>query len=129
MYGGAKAALELASESLRQEVAPFGINVTLVEPGPFRTEFGARSTQKVGQGTSDYQSTVGKFSELLQRINGRQPGDPQKAAAAMVQMVQDGKSPLRLPLGRYIVNKIKMKNASTLRELSEWESVAAGVEF
>ena len=129
MYGGAKAAMELASESLRQEVAPFGINVTLVEPGPFRTEFGARSMQKVGQGTSDYQSTVGKFSELLERINGRQPGDPQKAAAAIVQMVQDSKAPLRLPLGKYILNKIKMKNASTLRELSEWESVAAGVEF
>lgn len=129
MYGGAKAAMELASESLRQEVAPFGINVTLVEPGPFRTEFGSRSMQKVEQGIADYQSTVGKFSELLQRINGRQPGDPQKAAAAIVQMVQDSKSPLRLPLGKYIVNKIKMKNASTLRELSEWESVAAGVEF
>ena len=129
MYGGAKAALELASESLRQEIAPFGINVTLVEPGPFRTEFSSHSMQRAGQGMPDYQATVGKFSELLQRINGRQPGDPQKAAAVIVQMVQDGKSPLRLPLGKYIVNKIKMKSASTLRELSEWESVAGSTEF
>lgn len=129
IYGAAKAALEMASESLRQELAPLGIKVTIVEPGPFRTDFGARSMQRVESTMADYAGTVGKFSELLGKIHGRQPGDPAKAAAVMVQMVHDGKGPLRLPLGKYLINKIKMKSATTLRELTEWEEVGSATEF
>jgi NADP-dependent 3-hydroxy acid dehydrogenase YdfG len=129
IYGASKAALAAASESLRQEVSGLGIGVTLIEPGPFRTDFASRSLHQVEATIDDYASTVGKFRDLLGKIQGKQPGDPAKAANVMVDMVHAGKAPLRLPLGKYLINKVKMKSASTLRELSEWEAIGAATEF
>lgn len=129
IYGGAKAALEGISESVRAEVAPLGIKVTLVQPGPFRTDFIARSLDRAQERLSDYDRTSGQFISFLDRINGKQPGDPVRAARALVQMVQEGKAPLHLPLGKYVTDKIKKKLQSSERELQEWESVALGCDF
>lgn len=129
IYGGAKAALEGISESVRAEVAPLGIKVTLVQPGPFRTDFIARSLDRAQERLSDYDRTSGQFISFLDRINGKQPGDPVRAALALVQMVQEGKAPLHLPLGKYVTDKIKKKLQSSERELQEWESVALGCDF
>lgn len=129
IYGGAKAALELMSESLRLELAPLGIKVTLVQPGPFRTEFIARGLEKAATQIDEYQASSGKFARFLESMNGRQPGDPAKAAAAIVQMVLDGEAPLHLPLGKYVVKKMRDKAAALTREAEKWEAVAAGAEF
>lgn len=129
IYGGAKAALELMSESLRLELAPLGIKVTLVQPGPFRTEFIARGLEKAAASIDDYQASAGKFGRFLESMNGKQPGDPERAAAAMVKMVLDGDAPLHLPLGKYVVKKLRDKAAALTREAEKWEAVAAAAEF
>jgi NAD(P)-dependent dehydrogenase (short-subunit alcohol dehydrogenase family) len=129
IYGAAKAALESLSEAVRAEVAPLGIKVTLVQPGPFRTDFIARSLDMAEGHLSDYDKTSGQFGAFLLRINGKQPGDPAKAAEAVVKMVQDGKTPLRLLLGKYVVDKTRKRNAASEREISEWEGVSLSTEF
>ena len=129
IYGGAKAALECISEAVRAEVAPLGIKVTLVVPGPFRTDFISRSLVKAEGKIADYDKTCGQFAGFLERINGKQPGDPTKAAETIVKMVHDGKAPLRLPLGKYVTEKIRKRNAASERELAEWEAVALGTDY
>lgn len=129
IYGGAKAALELMSESLRLELAPLGIKITLVQPGPFRTDFIARSMDKAAGEIADYQASSGKFARFLASMDGKQPGDPAKAAAAIVQMVLDGEAPLHFPLGKYVVKKLRDKAAALTREAEKWEAVASGTEF
>lgn len=129
IYGGAKAALELMSESLRLELAPLGIKITLVQPGPFRTDFIARSMDKAQGEILDYQATSGKFARFLASMDGKQPGDPAKAAAAIVKMVLDGEAPLHFPLGKYVVKKLRDKAAALTREAEKWEAVAAATEF
>lgn len=129
IYGGAKAALELMSESLRLELAPLGIKITLVQPGPFRTDFIARSMDKAAGEIADYQASSGKFARFLASMDGKQPGDPAKAAAAIVQMVLDGEAPLHFPLGKYVVKKLRDKAAALTREAEKWEETAAATEF
>ena len=129
IYGGAKAALELMSESLRLELAPLGIKVTLVQPGPFRTEFIARGLEKAATQIDDYQTSAGKFARFLDSMNGKQPGDPARAAEAIVKMVLDGEAPLHLPLGKYVVKKLRDKAVALSREAEKWEAVAVGAEF
>lgn len=129
IYGGAKAALELMSESLRLELAPLGIKVTLVQPGPFRTDFIAHSMDKAQGEIPDYQASSGKFARFLASMDGRQPGDPAKAAAAIVQMVLGGEAPLHFPLGKYVVKKLRDKAAALTREAEKWEETAAATEF
>lgn len=129
IYGGAKAALELMSESLRAELAPLGIKVTLVDPGPFRTDFISRGIEQASTSLSDYEATSGRFAKFLASINGKQPGDPARAANAIVETVLNGEAPLRLPLGKYVVKKFRDKAAALTREADKWEAVAASTEF
>lgn len=129
IYGAAKAALEFASESVRAECAPFGVQVTLVEPGPFRTDFIARSLERAANPIADYAATVGKFAGFLERVNGRQPGDPERAAAAIVKLVHDGQAPLRLVLGKYAIDKTRKTFAAREAELKEWEAVGRATDF
>lgn len=123
IYGAAKAALESLSESLRLEVAAHGIKVTLVQPGPFRTRFIGKGMAQA-TATETYAGSSGKFAAYLEKVDGKQPGDPERAAALIVKMVQDGQSPLRLPLGKYAVKKVRDVAASRLRELEAWEQAA-----
>lgn len=123
IYGAAKAALEAASESLRLELAAFGIKVTLVQPGPFRTHF-IKGGMERAAATDAYAGSSGKFAAYLDKVDGSQPGDPEKAAALLVKMVHDGQAPLRLPLGRYAAKKVRDTAAARLRELETWEAAA-----
>lgn len=123
IYGAAKAALESLSESLRLEVAAHGIKVTLVQPGPFRTRFIGKG-MALATATETYAGSSGKFAAYLEKVDGKQPGDPERAAALIVKMVQDGQAPLRLPLGKYAVKKVRDVAASRLRELDAWEQAA-----
>lgn len=129
IYGAAKAALEAASESLRAEVAPAGVKVTVVQPGPFRTEFIGRSLWRTAVVLPEYEGTVGKFAMLLGRMKGRQPGDPARAAAVIVEMVRQGRAPMRLVLGKYAVKKVRDTATARLRELEEFESESVRADF
>lgn len=129
IYGGAKAALEMMSESLRLELAPLGIQVTLVQPGPFRTDFIARGLEKAAGEIADYAGSARKFATFLETVNGKQPGDPVRAAEAIVKMVLDGQAPLRLPLGKYVVKKMRDKAAALTREVEQWGEVAVNTDF
>ena len=128
-YGAAKAALEAACESLRAEVLPHGISVTLVQPGPFRTMFAAKSVRQVSGRIADYSKTSGAFAQLLARIDGRQPGDPDKAAALVVATLRAGHAPFRLPLGRYMIRKLRDRSAVMLQDAVAHEASAGATEF
>jgi len=129
IYGAAKAALEAASESFRLEMAPHGVHVTLVQPGPFRTDFIGRSLTRSARTTPGYEATAGKFGALLDKMHGRQPGDPDKAALAILRMVQEGRNPQRLVLGAYAQKKVRDTAAARVRELDEHAALGAGTEF
>lgn len=129
IYGGSKFALEGVSEALRGEVEPFGIKVTIVEPGPFRTDFIGRSLDRVTQPMPEYEPTVGKFFNFLNTIEGKQPGDPEKAANAIIQMVKSDNPPLRLVLGKYAYSKFRKKIESLNQELDGWAELAMNTDF
>jgi len=129
IYGGAKFALEGVSEALRGEVEPFGTKVTIVEPGPFRTDFIGRSLDRVANPMPEYEPTVGKFLNFLNTIEGKQPGDPEKAANAIIQMVKSEHPPLRLVLGKYAYSKFRKKIESLNQELDTWADLAMNTDF
>jgi NAD(P)-dependent dehydrogenase (short-subunit alcohol dehydrogenase family) len=128
IYGAAKAGLEAASESVAAECAPFGVKVTLVVPGPFRTDFIARSLD-VAPRQPEYVGTVGKFETFLTRINGKQPGDPRKAAEAIYQTAGSEKPPFRLVLGKYANDKFAKRLKALGDELEAWKAVGLPTDF
>jgi NAD(P)-dependent dehydrogenase (short-subunit alcohol dehydrogenase family) len=129
VYGGAKAALDAASEALRGELAPLGIHVSLVHPGPFRTDFIARSLDAGSTKLPDYESTCGAFTKVLSRINGRQPGDPAKAAQAILQLASMDSPPLRLYLGKYACGKIRQRLSTRLAELTISDELGLATDY
>ena len=129
IYCATKFALEAVSEALAQEVKPLGIKVTIIEPGAFRTDFSGRSIVTPDQAIADYAETSGKLIQWNQEIDGKQPGDPVKAAAAMIQVVESENPPLRLALGEDSVNGITQKLNSMKAELDAWKTVSLNTAF
>ncbi|SEI52956.1 oxidoreductase [Pseudomonas sp. NFACC07-1] len=125
LYCSAKFALEGMTESLAAELAPFGIEVTLVEPGGFRTNFAGSSLAIVAEPIAAYDSTpAGKTRQHISSYYGREPGDPVKGMQAVLQMLDAPKAPLRLVLGADAVKAIREKLARATGELEAWESVS-----
>lgn len=129
IYGASKWALEGASESLAAELKPFGIHVTLVQPGPFRTGFIGRSLRPAAHAMPEYDRSSGKFLKFLQTMDGKQPGDPERAAAAIFSVVHSPTPPLRLVLGKYAQEKVRKKLAATQAELEKWQDIGLATEF
>ncbi len=129
IYGGAKCALEGVSESLAAEVKPLGIKVTLVQPGPFRTDFISRSMETAASSIEDYAATVGKFATFLQKMDGHQPGDPVKAAEAIRQLSEMENPPLRLTLGKYAMEKTERVLKARQRELESVKELRLATEY
>lgn len=125
-YGAPKAALECACEALKAEVQPFGIGLTLVVPGPFRTGF---IDSAPAPASEVYANTVGRFAAWLAKINGSQPGDPARAAEIIVKLVMESKAPFRLPLGAYAVKKIRDRAVSAQRDAETWTETASSADF
>ena len=129
IYGGAKAALELMSESLRLELAPLGIKVTLVQPGPFRTDFITRGLEHAEQHIPEYDSTSGKFAKLLATMNGKQTGAPARAAKVILAVVDSDAPPLRLVLGKYANDKSRRRATDAEKERATWEHISQPTDF
>ncbi|MET0187463.1 MAG: SDR family NAD(P)-dependent oxidoreductase [Pseudonocardia sediminis] len=128
-YAMSKFGLEGMSSALAGEVAPFGIRVTLVEPGPFRTEFAGRSMHAAPAIEAYRDTPAGKLRESMPGQDGAQPGDPQRAADAIVALVGHPDPPLRLPMGAAAVRRIRESLQGRLAELAEWETVALDTDF
>lgn len=128
-YNASKFAVEALSESLSQEVAPLGIKVLLVEPGPFRTDWAGRSAQEARRSIPDYDATAGARTEMIRGYNGKQPGDPERAAAAIVQAVASEHPPLRLVLGKMALRTVATKLMAMKRELDGWAAVGAAADY
>jgi NAD(P)-dependent dehydrogenase (short-subunit alcohol dehydrogenase family) len=121
-YSATKSALEGMSEALAQEVRPLGIKVLIVEPGAFRTALFANIT--ASPQIADYAATAGQTRQLTQTGDGTQPGDPAKAAAAILTALDSDATPLRLPLGDDAVDAIVGHLDSVRGELATWEKLA-----
>ena len=129
IYGATKWALEGVSESLAAELKPLGIKVTIVQPGPFRTDFISRSLERAENPIADYDRTSGRFLRLLETMNGKQPGDPARAAEAIIAAVESDTPPLRLVLGKYANDKTRKKFADAEKERAAWEYVGLTTEY
>ncbi|MGF6654785.1 NAD(P)-dependent dehydrogenase (short-subunit alcohol dehydrogenase family) [Paraburkholderia youngii] len=128
-YCASKHAVEGLSESLAQELHPFGIGVTLVEPGGFRTNFAGGSLKWSENELPDYSETVGQMRRYMSSYHGTQAGDPAKAAEAIVRAVSADAPPLRLPLGPDAVDVVRKKLASIQDNLETWLEVSSSTNF
>jgi NAD(P)-dependent dehydrogenase (short-subunit alcohol dehydrogenase family) len=123
-YAATKFAVEGLAEALAKEVAHLGIGVTIVEPGPLRTDFAAGATARAPV-SDDYAESVGRALEWFEGIQGRQPNDPYRVAAAVVEAVHAAEPPLRLALGQEAVQAIRDKLDGQQQDLDAWESLSA----
>jgi NAD(P)-dependent dehydrogenase (short-subunit alcohol dehydrogenase family) len=121
-YSATKFALEGMSEALADELRPLGIKILIVEPGAFRTSlFGSATTSAP---IADYAATVGPTRQMVATQDGSQPGDPAKAAAAILAVLESSEPPLRLPLGDDAIDAILGHLDSIRAEISTWEKTA-----
>jgi len=124
-YAAAKAALEGLSQALAQEVEPLGIQVTAVAPGAFRTEFlSENSIHKGSQGPQDYAATSGAALENLMNRAGRQVGDPERGAAAVIKLVGSNQPPANLILGSDALARMEARLARLQAEVAEWADLS-----
>jgi NAD(P)-dependent dehydrogenase (short-subunit alcohol dehydrogenase family) len=127
-YCAAKFALEGLSEAVAAEVVPFGVRMLIVEPGSFRTGLLGRSLHAAPP-LEMYAATVGATRAFIDREDGRQAGDPAKAAAAIIAALDAEEPPLRLALGPDAVDAIRAKHEMLGAELERWESLARATTF
>jgi NAD(P)-dependent dehydrogenase (short-subunit alcohol dehydrogenase family) len=127
-YVGSKAALEGVSESLAKEVAHLGIRVTIVQPGPFRTDFAGRSLQKADP-IDDYADTVGAARDLIAQLDGNQPNDPTRGAEAIIHAVEFDDPPLHLALGEDAIEAIRANLDDQRAELDDWAELGGATGF
>jgi NAD(P)-dependent dehydrogenase (short-subunit alcohol dehydrogenase family) len=129
MYAAAKAAMEGLSQSLSQEVAPFGLKVTAVAPGGFRTDFLTNHSVRRSQGTDVYADSVGKSLAYLDAMAGRQIGDPARAAAAILTVADAPEPPLHLLLGSDALRRGREKLDAVIEEIDRWEDLSRSTDF
>ncbi|GGG63644.1 oxidoreductase [Edaphobacter dinghuensis] len=128
-YNASKFAVEGFSEALAVELAPLGVHVTIVEPGPFRTDFLGRSGVEAKERIADYDSTAGKTREYFHNQAGKQKGDPLRAVHAIIQSVESPQPPLHLVLGALALQRMRGKLDQWKAELNTWESTTVGADF
>jgi len=129
VYNASKFAVEGISEALAEEVRPLGIRVTVVEPGLFRTDFAGRSLVHAERSITDYAEVVGAARSFTEEVSGRQPGDPRKAARALVEVSRWDDPPFRLPLGADALEVIRGKLRAVAAQLDRVEDISATTAF
>lgn len=128
-YCASKHALEAISDSLAMELADSGVNVLIVEPGPFRTEFAGRSMVVSEQVIEDYASTSGMRRATLKNVDGKQKGDPVRAARAILQAVNAPQPPRRLALGADALSVMREKVGQMQKDWETWEEVSLKADY
>ncbi len=128
-YHGSKFALEGISESLGKEVKHFGIHVTAVEPGGFRTDWAGRSMVRAERSIADYDDVFNPIRQARQERSGKQAGDPAKAAQAMLKLVSSENPPAHLLLGNDAIKLAREKLASLASEIDAWEDLTRSTDF
>jgi len=128
-YAASKAALEGMTASLRKEVGPLGISAMVVEPGGFRTDFAGRSLQQSPNPIADYADTAGKRRKENDTVHGTQPGDPARAAQAMIAAVEAAEVPGLLLLGEDALQGFRAVVDAQAQELDAWEETTRGTGF
>jgi NAD(P)-dependent dehydrogenase (short-subunit alcohol dehydrogenase family) len=130
VYNGTKFAVEGISEALALELAPLGIQVTIVEPGYFRTDFLDGSSLHFAQASlADYAETAGQMRDRARSVSHEQPGDPRAAARLIVEFGGKPDAPLRLPLGADSVERIEAKLSSVAANLDQVREQALSTNF
>ncbi len=127
-YSAAKWGVEGFSEVLAREMALVGVNVTIVEPGGFRTDFAGSSTV-LAEGRPEYDAAVGAVARMQREYNGRQPGDPARAAQAVIEVAAMEHPPLRLPLGSDALAALKNADHARLDEIERYRDLIVSTDF
>ena len=129
LYSASKFALEGLSEVLFAELAPLGIRVSIVEPGPTRTDWVGKSVVRSSREIVDYMPSAGQTRQKMAQPTGWQPSDPTKVAAAIVALADAQHPPMRLALGRETVERIRGKLVTVAADLDMWESVSLSTDL
>lgn len=128
-YHATKFAVEGISESLALEVAPLGIKVTIVEPGPFRTDWAGRSLLESKENIADYDATAGQRRRQSRERSGKQVGDPVRGAQAIIDAVQSAEPPLHLLLGKPAFEMATKKLQTMNEEFEAWKETTLSADF
>ncbi|QDH60261.1 oxidoreductase [Pandoraea pnomenusa] len=127
-YCGSKFALEGISEALGKEVAPFGIAVTAVAPGSFRTDWAGRSMARTPRSIADYDETFNPVRRAREEKSGKQPGDPVRAARAMLTAIAADHPPAHLLLGSDALGLVRAKLSALNEEFNAWEAITVSTD-
>jgi len=128
-YNASKFAVNGFSEALAAEMAPLGVHVTIVEPGPFRTDFLGRSGVEAANRIADYDSTVGKTRDYFAEQSGKQLGDPVKAVKAIIAAVEAPEPPRHLILGSLAFNRMTARLELWQQDMASCRETALGADF
>ncbi len=128
-YCGSKFALEGISEALGKELAGFGINVTALAPGQFRTDWAGRSMDRTPRSIADYDQVMDPIRAARQAKSGAQPGDPAKAARALLAIIESPKPPSRLFLGSDALDLVGQKLEAMAAEIATWDELSRSTSF
>lgn len=128
-YCGCKFALEGISEALGKEVAPFGIHVTALAPGQFRTDWAGRSMDRTPRSIADYDAVMDPIRAARQAKSGQQPGDPARAAQVLLALVEAPVPPTRLFLGQDALEMVERKLAGMEEEIAQWRALSRSTSF
>ena len=128
-YCGSKFALEGISEALGKEVAELGIRVTALAPGQFRTDWAGRSMDRSPRSIADYDAVMDPIRAARQAKSGNQPGDPAKAAQALLALVDAEHPPVRLFLGSDALGFVEQKLDAMKAEIADWDALSRSTDF
>ncbi|APQ13376.1 short-chain dehydrogenase/reductase [Pseudomonas oryzihabitans] len=127
-YCGSKFALEGISAALGQELEPFGVQVTAVAPGSFRTDWAGRSMRRTPRSIPDYDESFAPIRAAREAKSGKQLGDPRKAAQAMLQLIAMPAPPRHLLLGSDALQLVRERLAEATREIERWETLTRSTD-
>jgi len=128
-YNATKYAVDGFSEALSKETAPLGIKVTIIAPSGFRTDWAGRSAKDSTVKIDDYETTAGKNAGDIRGYSGNQPGDPVRAARAMIAVTESPNPPLRLLLGAAALKGARAKLEELKTDFDTWEATTNGADF
>ena len=129
LYSATKFALEGMSEALAQEVRPFGLHVTIVEPGSFRTNLLVKGRTAIASAIPEYEEALGAFRQRITQRGGQEPGDPTKLAQAMLVLADAEDPPLRLALGDDAIRMALGKAEAIRQDIENWRAVGSGLAY